>query len=161
MTVDVIIEAGDWPASAAIWAQEAFDALQNELSETLAEVAVLLTNDAHIKKLNAQFRDKDKATNVLSWPASHYKRDLGQMPTPVDPDDEFLGDLALGFETVAHEAQAIGLEAHFKHLVIHGVLHLRGFDHIEDKDAEKMEGIEISALARLNIASPYNEEETL
>ncbi len=161
MIVEVIIQAGNWPAEAELWSRQAANALKDELGESFGEIAILLTDNAHMQKLNSEFRSIDKATNVLSWPASEYSRELGETPVAIDADEAFLGDLALGLETITKEALAVGLEAHFKHLVIHGVLHLCGYDHIEDQDAQKMECIEIAALARLNIANPYNEEETL
>ena len=121
-----------------------------------AEISVLLCDDARIAALNADFRDKAAATNVLSWPA----HDLAP-PSPGDapppPPDEELGDLAFARETVEKEAQAqqITADAHFAHLFIHGLLHLLGYDHETDADADVMEGIERRALAAMGIADPY------
>ncbi len=158
MSIDMIIEAGDWPAAVELWAGEAEAAIFAELGRAPEdEVSMLLTDDAHIQKLNAEFRGKDKATNVLSWPSVEYERGLGEMPVALEPRDEFLGDLAFGSQTCVKEAESIGLENHFKHLTIHGILHLLGYDHIEDKDAEKMEALEIAALSRLSIANPYED----
>jgi probable rRNA maturation factor len=113
-----------------------------------AELAVTLADDARVMALNAQWRAKAKPTNVLTFQA-------------VEPDEtadaEMLGDVILAFETVEREATAEGktLSDHLSHLVAHGVLHLFGYDHLDDEDAEAMEAIEIRALARLGIADPY------
>jgi probable rRNA maturation factor len=113
-----------------------------------AELAVTLADDARVMALNAEWRAKDKPTNVLTFPA-------------VEPDEtanaEMLGDVILAFETVEREAAAEGksLSDHLSHLVVHGVLHLFGYDHLDDENAEAMETIEIRALARLGIADPY------
>jgi len=109
------------------------------------EVSVLLTDDAEMQRLNKQFRAKDKPTDVLSFPA--------------DPmDAPFLGDIAIGFQIMSRDAQTAGksLSNHLSHLVIHGYLHLLGFDHIEDAEAEEMEGLERRALASMGIADPYS-----
>ncbi len=158
MSVEVVFQAGDWPDDAQHWANEAEAALLAELGRSDdAELAILLTDDAEIQKLNAQFRGKDKPTNVLSWPSIEYERALGGVPKPLEDDEGSLGDLAFGYQTCVKEAQSIGLENHFKHLVIHGILHLLGYDHLEQKDAEKMEALEIAALSRLNITNPYED----
>ncbi|HEY0291840.1 MAG TPA: rRNA maturation RNase YbeY [Hansschlegelia sp.] len=113
-----------------------------------AELSVTLADDARVKALNAEWRAKDKPTNVLTFPA-------------VEPDETadaaMLGDVILAFETVEREAREEGkpLSGHVSHLVIHGVLHLFGYDHLDDGEAEEMEAIETRALARLGIADPY------
>lgn len=114
-----------------------------------ATVSVLLTGDDAIRKLNAGFRAKDKPTNVLSFPAPEIPGD----PEPV------LGDIALAFETCAREAEAEakGFEAHVTHLVVHGTLHLLGYDHEDETEAEEMEALEREILAGLGIADPYAE----
>jgi probable rRNA maturation factor len=108
------------------------------------EVAVLLTDDATVHALNARFRDKDAPTNVLSFPA------------PTNPEGH-LGDVALAFGVCAREAEAQGksLADHLQHLVAHGVLHLVGFDHETDDEAETMEAREREILSRLGVADPY------
>jgi probable rRNA maturation factor len=107
------------------------------------QFTILLTDDAKLKALNAQFRGKDKPTNVLSFPAS------GEEP--------YLGDIAIAFGVTAREAKDGGkpFAAHATHLVVHGVLHLLGYDHERDREAREMEALEIRILAELGIASPY------
>ena len=107
-------------------------------------VAILLTDDATVHALNARFRDKDAPTNVLSFPA------------PENPENH-LGDVALAYGVCAREAEEQGktLSAHLQHLVAHGVLHLVGFDHDTDEEAETMEAREREILAGLGVADPY------
>ena len=112
------------------------------------EVALVLTGDAEMRVLNRTWGDKDAATNVLSFPADE---DISE--------PKFLGDVVLALETVHKESreQDIPLEDHVAHLVVHGVLHLLGFDHASDTESECMEAIEREALAALGIADPYAE----
>jgi probable rRNA maturation factor len=113
-----------------------------------AEVSLLLTGDEEVRALNARWRGQDKPTNVLSFPASPPGR-LAETPA--------LGDIALAFETLAREAEASGvpLADHYRHLVAHGFLHLIGYDHETDEEAERMEALETRILARLGVADPY------
>lgn len=158
MSIDIVFEAGSWPRECSDWAQKAKSVVDHVLDlNSQSELSILLTDDAHIERLNQQFRQKNQPTNVLSWPASNFARSPGQPPEPVDPPDEFLGDLAFGFETCAAEARVIGLRDHFIHLTIHGILHLLGYDHIDDADAALMQALEIEALSSLNITNPYEE----
>lgn len=117
------------------------------------EVSVLLSTDQRIADLNAEFRGKPTPTNVLSWPAE----EGAPSDAPAIPGDGFLGDLAFARETIETEAkkQHLEAEAHFAHLFSHGLLHLMGYDHQTEADAEVMEKIERRALARLGIADPY------
>jgi probable rRNA maturation factor len=117
-----------------------------------AELCVHLADDAHIRDLNARWRSLDKATNVLSFPAVG-PANIGQA--------RLLGDIVLSFETVAREAAAEGkpLADHYRHLVVHGFLHLVGFDHETDVDAQRMEELETRILARLGVADPYRASE--
>jgi probable rRNA maturation factor len=112
------------------------------------EVGLCLADDARVRSLNAQWRGKDKPTNVLSFPASSPKRP-GETP--------MLGDIALAYETVAREAAETGapLADHYRRLVAHGFLHLIGFDHQTDEEAERMEALEKRILTRLGVADPY------
>jgi probable rRNA maturation factor len=107
-------------------------------------LVVLLTDDETVRDLNARFRDKDKPTNVLSFPA------------PRNPQGH-LGDIALAYGTCAREAEEQGkpLAHHLQHLVAHGVLHLLGYDHMSDDEAEAMEGLERVVLAGLGVPDPY------
>jgi len=114
------------------------------------EVSILLTDEAEMRALNRKWRGKDAPTNVLSFPASD--------PLACDSSEpRYLGDVALGYETIVKEAQAMGtaLSDHVAHLVVHGVLHLLGFDHMKEDEAERMETLERRALASLGIADPY------
>ncbi len=119
-----------------------------------AELSVLLTNEAEIQTLNKQWRNIDKPTNILSFPAV--------LPNKI-AKSPLLGDLALGFETIAHEAKTDEktFENHLTHLIIHGFLHILGYDHETDADALIMEALEIKILAKLNIGDPYADYDLL
>lgn len=123
------------------------------------EVAVLGCDDARIAALNGTFRDKDIATNVLSWPDQELAAlDDGGTPEPPDlADDPTLGDIAIAFETCLSEAEAQGkpVRDHVIHLIVHATLHLLGYDHVRDKDATLMEGIEVAILGKLGLPDPY------
>ncbi len=109
------------------------------------DVSLLLTDDAAMQKLNGQWRDQDRPTDVLSFPAGSQA-------------DAFLGDIAIGYGLAARDAgaQDKALTDHLAHLLVHGYLHLCGYDHMEDTEAAKMEALEISALASLGIPDPYS-----
>jgi len=113
------------------------------------EVSVVLADDALIRRLNRQWRRIDQATDVLSFPV------VDEEPPPRAPF--LMGDVVLAFETVAREAQEQGksLADHMRHLVVHGVLHLMGYDHEAPEEAERMEALETEVLARLGVADPY------
>jgi probable rRNA maturation factor len=113
-------------------------------------LTVLLSNDDTLRALNSQFRGKDAPTNVLAFPTA--------MPTPEGA--AFLGDIAISFERVRDEATTAGLGFgdRLAHMLIHGYLHLLGYDHQIDEDAEKMEAGEIAVLGTLGIANPYEEK---
>lgn len=112
------------------------------------EVSVLMTNDAEMHALNKQWRGFDKPTDVLSFP--------GDGPE-IPGEPVHLGDIALGYETALHDAEAMGrpFDAHISHLLIHGFLHLLGYDHIEADDAKVMEPLEAQILAGLGWPDPY------
>lgn len=122
------------------------------------EVVVMGCDDCRIAALNADFRGKTRATNVLSWPSvEHVSHAPGARPAL--PAAEELGDIAIAYETCAAEASAQGkrLDDHVTHLLVHAVLHLLGYDHENDADAETMEATERLILSELYIPDPYQE----
>ena len=150
LSIAFAINAEGWPENLEAVAETAVRAAlkQSEAEVTgVTEVSVVLTDDAEQRELNRQWRGFDKSTNVLSFPQIE----------PFAPVSGLLGDITLARETVAKEAEEMGIsfEAHFTHLVVHGFLHLLGYDHIEEEDAEEMEGLESEILASLGIADPY------
>jgi probable rRNA maturation factor len=163
--VEVLIEDARWEdAGLMALADRAVAATLRHLGLDPAAYLVSLMggDDARIAALNADFRGKPAPTNVLSWPAE----DLSSgepgappaMPDPGTPDDPAeLGDIALAHETCLREAQASGLpvDHHVLHLIVHGTLHLLGYDHVDDADAALMEGTEVAILATLGVADPY------
>lgn len=154
ISIDLAVEAGDWPKKQALrgLVKRAVAAALQEADvapDSRSELSVVFTDDASIRTLNAGWRGKDKATNVLSFPAFPTKPG-GKIPP-------MLGDIVLAAETVAREAELEGkpLDHHITHLVIHGLFHLLGHDHEEAGEAERMEALERSALSRLAIPDPY------
>ena len=126
-----------------------------ELAHPRLSASIMFAADEDIRALNAEWRGKDKPTNVLSFPMLE-RSDLLDL-TPVGPP-EMLGDIALAFETCAREAdeKGVSLEHHAAHLIVHGLLHLAGYDHeTGDADAEAMEALETKILAEMGIADPY------
>ncbi|MCX7287288.1 MAG: rRNA maturation RNase YbeY [Rhodobacterales bacterium] len=126
------------------------------------QIGVLGCNDARIAILNAEFRGKPQPTNVLSWPsqerAAEFVGESPQQPQPGTEDaPESLGDIAIAWETCAREAEAEKkpFADHVTHLIVHGVLHLLGYDHVEAEDADLMEGLEVRILATLGVSDPY------
>jgi probable rRNA maturation factor len=125
------------------------------------EISLLGCNDARIAELNADFRGKPQPTNVLSWPSEERGAAVAgampQRPGPGQMGPAELGDIAIAYETCAAEAQAAAkpLHDHVTHLLVHGVLHLLGFDHERPADAALMEGLEVEILGNLGISDPY------
>lgn len=152
--IDLSVEAGAWPEASALEAvaREAVDAAVARLGlgDATSELSILFTDDASMRKLNAEWRGQDKPTNVLSFPAF----DL----SPGDPPGPMLGDIVLARETVAREAELEdkAFDDHLRHLVIHGFLHLLGYDHENDMDAEEMEAAERAILADIGVSDPYS-----
>ncbi|WP_120078080.1 rRNA maturation RNase YbeY [Aurantiacibacter odishensis] len=159
MNLEIDIEHwpdGDWHAL-TLRVAEAAQAVAPELANPRLITSLLFTSDAEIHALNREWRQRDKPTNVLSFPMLE-RSDLIHLD-PEEPFPEMLGDIALAHETCAREAEAkgIALETHAAHLILHGLLHLAGHDHeISDADADKMEQLEVKALALLGIADPYS-----
>ncbi len=108
-----------------------------------------------VRDLNMTYRGHDEPTNVLSFPSEDAPTDAGALTGPL-----LLGDIVLAYETFVREARLRGISVcdHAMHLVVHGALHLLGYDHIEDADAEAMEGLEVEILGQLGIDDPYNRE---
>jgi probable rRNA maturation factor len=145
--IDISVEAGDWPSEEALLAlceRAVAAAAATVPTSRLAgsELSVLFTDDAAIQKLNAAWRGKDAPTNVLSFP---------------QPPGALLGDIVLAGETVRREAALAGkrFEEHIAHLILHGLFHLLGYDHEEDRQADEMEHLETAAMAEMGLADPY------
>ncbi|NNU15670.1 rRNA maturation RNase YbeY [Parvularcula sp. ZS-1/3] len=154
MNIDIIIADEAWEQlSPQALADRSFSAVREETGDPALErvVSALFTSDAEVQALNLEHRGKDKPTNVLSFPSD----EIPGLPEEHQP----LGDLALAYETCAHEAEEKGItaEAHTTHLIVHGLLHLLGYDHISEDEAEIMEDLERRILARLGIGDPYAE----
>ncbi len=157
--LDVVFHC-ECPAFAALLAQEKpfFESALQQAFTALAlpkndyAVSVVLMNDASIQELNRDFRHQDKPTNVLSFPQIDSVADLVSGDIPVE-----LGDIFLAYETIAREAaeQNKTLRDHTTHLLIHGLLHLAGYDHQSDDEAAQMEAMEIDVLRSLGIKNPY------
>jgi probable rRNA maturation factor len=162
---DVAVQReGDWPqldwdaisARAAAAAIEQTPYGELAAAEATIEIAVRLTSDAEVRQLNAQYRQKDKPTNVLSFPM--IEQDLIEVLTQNSDDGEvILGDIVLAHGVCVTEAaeKGISVEHHATHLIVHGVLHLLGYDHQGDSEAEAMESMERAALETLGIPDPY------
>ncbi len=155
IAIDVVVESALWSAhrSAEDVVHRAIEAAA-AFGGKVGEIAVLLTDDATIRAMNAQWRGIDKPTNVLSFPPGE---------ATLGTDCPHLGDIAIACETVAREAAAEdkAFLDHLAHLSIHGYLHLIGFDHENDGDALQMEHLETRILASLGIADPYADRQSL
>jgi probable rRNA maturation factor len=125
------------------WAEAAY------LGETPAVASLLVTTADEVQSLNKQYRNKDKPTNVLSFP----------MESPAEIDVSLLGDIVLCAPVIKQEAeqQSRSEVSHWAHMVVHGMLHLQGYDHIENHDAEQMEQLEIEILSQLGFDNPYED----
>ena len=161
--LDIAIEAA-WPNSVdwsglSIAALTALAATAPELANPRLSASIVFTSDAEIQALNAQWRGKDQPTNVLSFPMLEREELLALAPAG---PPELLGDIALALETCTREAadKGISLEHHTAHLILHGLLHLTGYDHeTSPEDARAMEMLEIKALAQMGIADPYGDHD--
>jgi probable rRNA maturation factor len=156
LCLDVVEDDGAWPDEAACVAAitQAAEVLASHpgfADLPPATACVALSSDAAVQRLNADFRGQDKPTNVLSFTAP---------PGAVaDEDQRNLGDIVLALETVTREAHERGIPFadHVRHLTVHGLLHLLGYDHQTEAEALAMEGLEIEILASLDIPNPYGE----
>ena len=151
--------AGDWEALAHRAASAALERTpQGEMLTYAAtfEISIRLAGDEEVQTLNRQYRQKDKPTNVLSFPMVQADL-LDTIDQNSDDGEVLLGDIVLAHGVCAAEAAArkISIEDHATHLIVHGTLHLLGYDHLGDAEAEAMEAIEIDALASLGLADPY------
>lgn len=157
LDLDLSIECEGWETgedldALALRAVSAAFEVTGGPTEEPVTISLLFADDTKIRSLNADWRDKDKPTNVLSFPAVH---------PPGLPGPQFLGDIVLAYETCAREAEEEDktFVDHVTHLVIHGTLHLLGYDHIDEAEAEEMEALEREALATLGINDPYQDTE--
>ena len=163
LDVQISIEEGAWPSEERLAEMsarvlgEAADYLRKMEKQPFPktgapEVSLVFTSDAEIRGINAEWRSQDKPTNVLSFPA--FPLTPGKMPGPM------LGDIIFAEETLTREAGELGksFDDHLTHLMVHGFLHLFGYDHIEDEEAEKMEGLETRILAELGLSDPYGDD---
>ena len=152
MPLEIAVIRNDelWPADLdAVAEQAVLAALEGSKAKLkgAAELSILLTNDAEQQELNREWRGKDSSTNVLSFPQIE----------PFGPVTGILGDITLARETLEREAteQGVSFTDHFQHLVVHGFLHILGYDHLDDEEALEMEGLETQILASLGVADPY------
>ncbi|WOE76083.1 rRNA maturation RNase YbeY [Alterisphingorhabdus coralli] len=160
--LDVWTDDYDWEAMAEDATNAAISnspyALLGESGATLS-ISVVFSDDAEVQKLNAQYRGKDKPTNVLSFPM--VQPDLLGSLSNTDDGEVLLGDIILAHETCAREAQekGIDIEQHVMHLIVHGTLHLLNYDHQDEAQAANMEALETKALAGLGYPDPYSEHQ--
>lgn len=160
MTVEVIIEDSRWEAAALeALAARAVEATLDHLglANEAWEVVVMGCDDARIAALNADFRGKPGPTNVLSWPsAERGATESGHPPPPPEGDAE-LGDIAISYDTCLSEAAGgkKSLNDHALHLIVHGTLHLLGYDHERGADGDLMEAVETAILGKLGVSNPY------
>ncbi|MGE7370740.1 rRNA maturation RNase YbeY [Neorhizobium sp. NPDC001467] len=159
LDIQISVEDGGWPDEETLYAlsEKVLQAAANFLSDKEkqpfpplpVEVSLVFTDDETIRQINAEWRQKDKPTNVLSFPA--YPLEPGGKPGPM------LGDIVIARETVAREAVDLDkkFDDHLTHLMVHGFLHLFGYDHLESEEAEEMEELETRILATLGLSDPY------
>ncbi len=162
-SIEITHDAGNWPELLTHDFEHILQIVINatKLSEYLVSkptITLVLTGNAHIQALNHDYRGKDRATNVLSFP-NYDSMDALQADAsqPWHEDGISLGDIVFAYETIESEAktQKKTFHDHFTHLLIHGILHLLGYDHETEKEANQMESLEISILEQLSIANPY------
>lgn len=169
MTLDIILDADpEWDsntrwdelarsAAAAAIAESAFPQLTD--GPRAVEISLRLASDEEVKLLNAQWRGKDRPTNVLSFPMS----EGAELTAAIQGPELMLGDIIMAHGVCAAEAEAkaVPIERHAAHLMVHGTLHLLGYDHEDETQAADMEAREVRALARIGIADPYTVQATV
>jgi probable rRNA maturation factor len=163
LDIQLSLEEGDWQSEDVLeaFARRVLEHAATHLAEKErqpfpkqpVEVSLVFTNDAAIREINAEWREQDKPTNVLSFPA--FPLAPGGKPGPM------LGDIILAEETLRREALDLGVafEDHLTHLLVHGFLHLFGYDHMTEEEAAVMEGLEIRILAELGLENPYRDDD--
>ena len=163
MAIEIVIEDPRWEAAGIVGLAERAENAVSEhfgLVEYDPVIELLACSDSRIAALNTEFRDKPTPTNVLSWPSEDLSAETAGA-TPRAPRERFgetsLGDIAIAYDTCAREAaeQRKSFNAHVSHLIVHGVLHLLGYDHIRDADATLMEGLEREILGKMGYDDPY------
>lgn len=173
MPVNVLIESADWETQLGsklegvilqvcmltIRRAPVLDVVTDFRREAIG-LSVVLTNDTQVRTLNKTYRTKDKSTNVLSFQSFETQSEMLDRflsDEPLDEDSAYIGDVILTYETIKQEAeeQEKSFLHHFTHLLVHGCLHLLGYDHEKETEANAMEAIEISILRELSIANPY------
>jgi probable rRNA maturation factor len=164
LTIEILVTDSGWTRllpDPQAWARPVLDRAAGLLPAGSlpeeAEVSVLLADDAAVRRLNRDYRNQDKATNVLSFPSQPVPG------VPVSETGALLGDIAMARETVLAEAEAgdLPFDHHATHLLVHGFLHLLGFDHQTDAEAAVMEGLETGILKTLDIPDPYGDDRAL
>jgi probable rRNA maturation factor len=149
-SIDIVLESALWQEQpdVDVTLRRAIAEATADVSTKDAELAIVLTDDSRIRALNRVWRGIDKPTNVLSFPVKE---------RPADGAPALLGDIVIAYETTAKEALAESKPFlhHLTHLAVHGFLHLRGYDHVEEESATKMERLERAILVRLDIPDPY------
>jgi probable rRNA maturation factor len=157
LKIDVLVDSTHWkePAKARATVRRAVAQAAAAVSTTASELAIVLTDDSAIRQLNRLWRGIDAATNVLSFPSE--QKTARKIAQKTEDEPPHLGDIVLAYETIAREAGAEGkpFAHHLAHLAVHGFLHLIGYDHDKDADADIMEQTERKILRRLHIPDPY------
>ncbi|MEQ8266248.1 MAG: rRNA maturation RNase YbeY [Parvibaculum sp.] len=162
LEIDVLREAGDWESDIEETVRRAAEhAYVVTRGGDAAELCIVLADDALVAKLNKAYRGKEGPTNVLSFPAAEMP-DTGAPEAVFEGASPLLGDVVLARETIAREAaeQNKTFADHLSHLIVHGVLHLLGHDHLENDAAEEMEALERDILEDLGVADPYGADHT-
>lgn len=163
LDIQISVEEGSWPSETDLLSLServlgaSADFLKRAEKQPFPkmppEISLVFTDDASIREINAEWRSQDKPTNVLSFPA--FPVTPGKMPGPM------LGDIILAYETLVREADDLGkpFDEHLTHLLVHGFLHLFGYDHLIESDAERMESLETRILAGLGLSDPYGDSD--